>query len=92
MMSVSCDTDSIAQSRGLIATSVKNTISIGLIRANAIRLVLRAAKIKPSLQPSGFIDVDNKLSSSYVGYIARARELGCIKAASQFRAFDFVSE
>jgi hypothetical protein len=63
-----------------------------VIRANAIRLVLQARKIAPSSNLSGFTDVDGKLSSSYVGYIAKAREIGCIQTSTSFRPFDPVTE
>ena len=64
----------------------------GIIRANAIRLILRAANIAPSSNPSGFSDVDGKLAVNYAGYIAKARELQCIRSADTFRPFDYVSE
>ena len=62
-MSLSCDTDTIAKARGLLSSSIENTLISGVIRANAIRLILRAANIAPSTNLSGFSDVDNKLSS-----------------------------
>jgi hypothetical protein len=64
----------------------------GIIRANAIRLILRAANIGPSSNPSGFSDVDGKLAANYVGFIAKAREIQCIRSADTFRPFDYVSE
>ena len=91
-MSLSCDTDAIARSRGLLSSSIENTLITGIIRANAIRLILRAASITPSNNPSRFSDVDNKLSSSYAGYIAKARELKCIQDSPLFRPFDYTSE
>lgn len=90
--SLTCDIESVARSRGLIASGLEN-INLGLvIRANAIRLVLQARKIPPSTNPSGFVDVDGRLSSSYVGYISKAREIGCIQTATHFRPFDPVTE
>ena len=91
-MSLSCDTDAIARSRGLLSSSIEHTLISGIIRANTIRLILRAANIAPSKNLSGFSDVDKKLSSSYIGYIAKARELKCIQDSTLFRPFDYTSE
>ena len=92
MPTVSCDIESIARSRGLVAPGLGN-VNLGvIIRANAIRLVLQARGIAPSSNPSGFSDVDGKLTDVYVSYIAKAREIGCIQGTTLYRPFDPVTE
>jgi hypothetical protein len=87
-----CDTDAIARTRGLYTSASENSLTSGVIRANAIRLVMRARGIAPSSLPSGYSDVDGKLAPGYVGYIAKAREMQCIQATDRFRPFDYTSE
>lgn len=57
-----------------------------------MKLILRSANIAPSSNPSGYSDVDGKVTATYAGYIAKARELKCIQTADKFRPFDYVSE
>jgi hypothetical protein len=90
--SVSCDIESIARSRGLIASGLGN-VNLGIIiRANAIRLVLQARGIAPSSNASEFSDVDGKMNATYTSYISKAREIGCIQGTNLFRPFDPVTE
>ena len=73
--SVTCDIETAARSRGLVPRGLGN-VNLGMIiRANAIRLVLQARGIKPSTSPSGFSDIDGKMSRVYTSYIAKAREI-----------------
>ncbi len=92
MPTVTCDIESIARSRGLVAPGLGN-VNLGvIIRANAVRLVLQARGIAPSANPSGFSDVDGKLTATYISYIAKAREIGCIQSTTLYRPFDAVTE
>lgn len=64
--SVTCDIPSIARTRG-IAFAGLGDVNIGTItRANAIRLVLQARGIPVSTNPSGFSDVDDKITKIYI--------------------------
>ena len=73
--SVTCDIETAARSRGLVQSGLGN-MNLGIIiRANAIHLVLQARGIRPSTSPSGFSDIDGKMSSVYTSYIAKAREI-----------------
>lgn len=77
--SLTCDIEANARGRGLVPSGLGN-VNLGIIiRANAIRLVLQARGIAPSMNPSGFSDVDGKLNNTYTSYIAKAREIGCIQ-------------
>jgi hypothetical protein len=89
---VTCDIEATARTRGLVTSGLGN-MNLGIIiRANAIRLVLQARGIAPSSNPSGFSDVDGKMSATYTSYIAKAREIGCIQGTTLFRPFDATTE
>jgi hypothetical protein len=63
-----------------------------ITRKEAVKILFDARSIAPSLKASLFLDVDNKISKVYIGYISRGREIGCIDSVSYFRPDEPVSQ
>jgi hypothetical protein len=89
----SCSDPRYAALPGCIALPSGIQASNGVSRIETLRSIFDTIGIAPISGVSGYADIDGgKIPSPLVGYVTRARDLGCIDSTSRFRPLDAISQ